>query len=103
MLKGQETEFVNSYKDHMHKVEQCLKSYQNKIDDNQKIIEHYENEGMLANLLKKINFLENNQKKLLTAVEKKDKAINVLKGEISTQSREILSLQDKIKKLLLSQ
>jgi len=39
---------------------------------------------------------------MLTNIEKKDKAIILLKGEISTQAREILSLQDKIKKLLLT-
>lgn len=31
MLKGQETEFVNSYKQHMYQVENVLKEYQNRI------------------------------------------------------------------------
>ena len=35
---------------------------------------------MLATLLKKINFLENNEKKLMNTIEKKDKAIILLKG-----------------------
>lgn len=32
MLKGQETEFVNSYKQHMYKVENALKEYQLRIE-----------------------------------------------------------------------
>jgi hypothetical protein len=56
----------------------------------------------LAILLKKIQFLEDNEKKLLATLEKKDKAIIVLKGEISTQKKEIFSLQIKIKELLLA-
>lgn len=38
MLKGQETEFVNSYRVHMSKVEQALKDYQTRIDEYQKKI-----------------------------------------------------------------
>ena len=41
MLKGQETEFVNSYKQHMFKIENALKEYQNQIKDYQRKIEHY--------------------------------------------------------------
>jgi len=42
---------------------------------------------MLAILLKKIQFLEDNEKKLLTSLEKKDKVISFLKGEVGTQKR----------------
>lgn len=33
MLKGQETEFVNSYKNHMMKIEQTVKNLQKKIEE----------------------------------------------------------------------
>ena len=52
---------------------------------------------MLAVLLKKIQFLEENEKKLLTSIEKRDKKIFTLKSDVSTQNREIISLQTKIK------
>lgn len=58
MLKGQETEFVNSYKNHMNTVEQALKDYEQRIAEYQKKVEYYENEGVLATLLNKIHFLE---------------------------------------------
>ena len=64
----------------MYKVETTLKEYQNRIKDYQKKIEHYENEGVLAVLLKKIQFLEDNEQKLLTTLEKKDRALIILKG-----------------------
>lgn len=38
MLKGQETEFVNSYKQHMMKIEDALKEYQKRIEGYQKKI-----------------------------------------------------------------
>ena len=38
MLKGQETEFVNSYKMHMIKIEENLKEYQLRIEEYQKKI-----------------------------------------------------------------
>jgi hypothetical protein len=57
MLKGQETEFVNSYKNHMIAVEQALKDYEQRIVEYQKKVEYYENEGALATLIKKIQFL----------------------------------------------
>lgn len=55
---------------------------------------------MLAILLKKIQFLEDNEKKLLTTLERRDKTILLLKGDIGTQQREVLSLHAKIKDLM---
>ena len=55
---------------------------------------------MLAILLKKIQFLEDNEKKLLTTLERRDKTILLLKGDIGTQQREVLSLHAKIKELM---
>lgn len=43
MLKGQETQFVKSYKQHMMKIEDALKEYQRRIEGYQKKIQHYEN------------------------------------------------------------
>jgi hypothetical protein len=41
LLKGQETEFVNSYKNHMKTVEEALNEYQQRISEYQKKIEYY--------------------------------------------------------------
>ena len=38
MLKGQETEFVNSYKQHIFKIERALLDYQDQINQYQKKI-----------------------------------------------------------------
>lgn len=38
MLKGQESEFVNSYKQHMFKIESALRDYQARIQDYQQKI-----------------------------------------------------------------
>lgn len=100
MLKGQETEFVNSYKNHMKTVEEALKEYQERIRDYQKKIEYYENEGVLATLLNKINFLENHERQLLDKLDKKNRVILDLKGEIGTQNKEIDSLRERVKELL---
>jgi chromosome segregation ATPase len=75
MLKGQETEFVNSYKNHMSTVEQALKDYEQRIVQFQKKIEYYENEGVLSTLLNKINFLETHERKLLESIDKKNRTI----------------------------
>lgn len=100
MLKGQETEFVNSYKNHMKTVEDALKEYQERIRDYQKKIEYYENEGVLATLLNKITFLENHERQLLDKLDKKNRVILDLKGEIGTQNKEIDSLRERVKELL---
>lgn len=100
MLKGQETEFVNSYKNHMKTVEDALKEYQDRIRDYQKKIEYYENEGVLATLLNKITFLENHERQLLDKLDKKNRVILDLKGEIGTQNKEIDSLRERVKELL---
>lgn len=42
----------------MNTVEQALKDYEQRIADYQKKVEYYENEGALATLIKKIQFLE---------------------------------------------
>jgi chromosome segregation ATPase len=100
LLKGQEAEFVNSYKQHMFKVEEALRGYQRQIQDYQRKIEHYQNEGMLSSLLKKIQFLEDNEQKLLAHLGKKTKTITSLRGDLGTQQREILSLHARIKELM---
>ena len=88
LLKGQETEFVNGYKQHMVEVESTLKKYQEKIEQYERQIDYYQNEGPLASLLKKITFLEEREKKMLGAVEKKNQQILALKIDLKVQVKE---------------
>lgn len=64
----------------MIKVEQALKDYEERIGEYQKKIEYYENEGALATLIKKVQFLEAHEKKILDKMGKKDRLIFELKN-----------------------
>lgn len=44
---------------------------------------------MLATLLNKITFLENHERQLLDKLDKKNRVILDLKGEVGTQNKEI--------------
>lgn len=77
-----------------------MKEYQERIKDYQKKIEYYENEGVLATLLNKITFLENHERQLLDKLDKKNRIILDMRGDIGTQNKEIESLRERVKELL---
>lgn len=87
LLRGQETEFVKGYKQHMAEVEATIKQYKERINQYEKQVEYYENEGPLASLLKRIAFLEDRENKMLAVVDKKNQNILELKVEIKTQQK----------------
>jgi hypothetical protein len=71
----------------MFKIEQAMKQYQLRIEEYEKQIEYFENEGRLSSLIKKVAFLEKQEKKLLTHLDNKGDTIKMLKDEIAVQKQ----------------
>jgi hypothetical protein len=57
MLKQQQNEFVESYKSHMKKIQEEFTAVDRKIEDFEKKIAYYENEGEMSQLFIKVNQL----------------------------------------------
>ena len=100
LLKAQENQFVISYKQHMMKIKEQFKMLQKEVQIKQAQIDEYESTGKYAEFIKRINFLEAEERKHLNSLERKQQEIRDLILEKSIIKTENKRLEERIKKLL---